>query len=70
MEFRTLEELEAYNQRVFEDSPLGQIQIQNETAFDLDGLSYFERITQVSQPHSVFKLDWSSYQSLDFADTF
>ena len=48
MEFRTLEELEAYNQRVFEDSPLGQIQIQNETAFDLDGLSYFERITQVS----------------------
>ena len=37
---------------------------------DINELPYFERITTISQPHSVFKLDWHFYKSLDFADTF
>jgi Heterokaryon incompatibility protein Het-C len=30
----------------------------------------WERINHNSRPHEVFKLDWSTYYSLDFADTF
>ncbi|MAN28749.1 MULTISPECIES: hypothetical protein [Mesonia] len=70
MEFKTFDELQAHNNRYFENSPLGQIQLQSPENIDIDGLTYFERITLNSQPHNVFKLDWSSYGSLDFADTF
>jgi len=30
----------------------------------------FELLRQKSQPHQVFKLDWSSYYSIDYADIF
>lgn len=30
----------------------------------------FEVLTLKAQPHQVFKLDWSFYYSLDYADTF
>ena len=70
MAFKTFEELQAHNNSTFENSPFGQLQIQSETATNINGLSYFERITLNSQPHKVFKLDWSTYGSLDFADTF
>jgi len=69
MEFKTLEELFEYNRKVHEEI-FGKVQIQQEKVFDKDGMSYFERITAISQPHKVFKLDWSSYGSLNFADTF
>ncbi len=70
MEFKTLEELQAYNKSVFENSSLAQSRTQNEQSLDIDGLNYFERITYNCQPHKVFKLDWSSYSPNDFADTF
>ncbi len=81
MEFKTLEDLYEYNKKALENSPLNKIRIQSnkvfqefdeisERALDIDSLSYFERITINSQPHKVFKLDWSSYQSLDYANTF
>ncbi len=70
MEFKTLEELQAFNKSVFDNSSLSQSQIQSGQSLDVDGLSYFERITHNCQPHKVFKLDWSSYSPNDFADTF
>lgn len=70
MEFKTLEELQAHNKKVFENSPLAQTRIQNEQSLDLSGLSHIERITYNSRPHHVFKLDWSTYHLNDFANTF
>jgi len=69
MAFKTLEELQEYNKKSHE-SIFGKMRIQQEKVLDINGLSYFERITAISQPHKVFKLDWSSYGSIDFADTF
>jgi len=69
MEFKTLEDLLEYNKKAHE-SIFGKIKIQQEKALDIDGLSYFERITAISQPHKVFELDWFSYGSIDFANTF
>ncbi len=69
MEFKTLEELQAYNKKVLENSPLNKIRIKNEKP-NIDGLSYFERITAICQPHKIYKLDWSHYYAVGFADTF
>jgi hypothetical protein len=70
MKFETLEELQAYNKNVIENSSLSKIEIQQGKALNLEGLSYFERIITISQPDDEFKLDWSSYYSVGFADTF
>ncbi len=66
MEFKTLEELQAHNKKIIEES----LKKTSSAPINTNGLSYFERITTLSQPHHVFKLDWSSYKSDDFADTF
>ena len=39
-------------------------------ATDLLNASTWQQINEQSKPHQVFKLDWSTYWSLDFADTF
>lgn len=43
---------------------------QDDITFNEDGLTHFEKITRKSQPHQVFNLDWGTYYSLNFADTF
>jgi hypothetical protein len=30
----------------------------------------FQRLTDNCKPHPIFKLDWGSYNTIDFADTF
>ncbi len=35
-----------------------------------ENLTYFERLQNNAKPHQRFKLDWSSYYSIDFAHTF
>lgn len=66
MEFKTLEELQKYNQEQFEKLGVKKIttyKTEEEIA------NYWERINFNSRPHDVFKYDWQHYYSLDFADT-
>ena len=37
---------------------------------DLLAVKFWQQINEQSKPHEVFKLDWATYWSLDFADTF
>lgn len=67
--FNSLEELEAHNRSVLDNSPLGAVKIMTNEALPSNA-SYWERITHNSRPHEVFKLDWSSYGSIKWADTF
>lgn len=70
MKFKTIEELQAYNKSTFEESAFGKLFNQMESTFNDEGLTYFERITQNSQPHKILNLDWSNYYSIGFAATF
>lgn len=60
-----------------ENHPLNQIKIKDkfsEIVYDeetsLSPNNLWEKINHYSRPHHFFKLDWSIYYSLDFADTF
>lgn len=70
MKFKTLEELQAHNKKVLEDSLFGKLSSQEMPSFNEEDLTHFEKITRKSQPHQVLNLDWSTYYSLDFADRF
>lgn len=70
MNFKTLEELQAHNKKALEEIRFGKMSNQELSAIDEDGLTHFEKISLKSQPHHVFKLDWSTYYSIGFADTF
>ncbi len=43
MAFETFEELQAHNNSVFENSPLGKLQIQSESAINIDGLIIMDK---------------------------
>ena len=65
--FKTLDELHEYNNNSFEQV-YGKIEDNRpENPFKENS---WEAIKFNARPHDVFRLDWSSYDSLRFADTF
>lgn len=65
--FKTLDELDEYNNKAFEQT-FESIKYQRpENPFEKNS---WEALKFNARPHDVFKLDWSSYSSLDFADKF
>ena len=68
--FKTIEEIFEHNRNVLANNPIIKARAEMERATNREGLSYFERATHNSQPHKYFKLDWNSYSSIGFADTF
>lgn len=65
--FKTLDELDAYNSKQFEMT-FGSVKHQQpENPFEKHS---FDALKFDARPHDVFRLDWSNYSSLDFADTF
>lgn len=67
--FKTLDESHPFNQDSFQDIPLGELP--NKPIGVLkNNIDYWTTITNNSQPHPIFNLDWASYSSMSFADTF
>lgn len=64
--FKTLEELEEYNKKQFGLLNAKLLKDNPDTKYEED---YFKRITQNSQSHKVFNSDWSTYYTLEMADT-
>ena len=65
--FKTLDELHEFNNNSFEQA-FGSVKYQRpENPFEKNS---WDALKFNARPHDVFKLDWSSYSSLKFADTF
>jgi len=65
--FKTLDELDEFNNRGFEQV-FGAVE--NNSPENLFDENSWEALKFYSRPHDVFKLDWSNYGSMDFANTF